>query len=369
MFGVQSNYAQTTKINVTLHARVDTTQAEVKAVAQLWINYLNAQSDSVYDNPFWNAAEKKQYKDFDLSRAFIYQFPARQLLQTYSPTVLSVVKEGDAYAIRTLFAAEGLEGNYKKSNPWCITKLYAINENGNWKLKNALPIITQHWRHTTVGRITFIYPPHHAFDSRLAHKANAFCDSLSKVFQFLKWKPFDFYITENSDELGELLNFDFFFSGHTTGVAMYDSRIVLSGFGSEWYPHEFVHLIVPPANRHALINEGFATWLGGAMEKTFKERAHILAKQLAKNDTVTFTDVLHKQWGWQYAAFYTSGAIWCEAAYKKGGLPMVQQLLAIPPDDKQLITALSQIFGINKEDVNQFWRSAVLEYQFIKPSE
>lgn len=41
-----------------------------------------------------------------------------------------------------MYSAKGLEGDYPKSNPWSIQKVYAVIENNEWRLKNSLPIIT-----------------------------------------------------------------------------------------------------------------------------------------------------------------------------------------------------------------------------------
>ncbi len=362
LFPLIYNLAFGQHTTITIHSRVDTTKKEIREIVTLWTNYLNAKPDSIYDNPYWNEAEKKLYKDFDFSRIYIYQFSSKQLLNYFKPTILSIEKESDTYAIRTIFAAEGLEGIYRRSNPWCITKLYAIKENNKWKLKNALPIVTQNWKRKTVGKITFIYPTQHVFNDTLAKKANEFCTRITKDLQFPEWKPFDFYITESGDELGKLLNFDFYAAGYTTGIGMNDNRILLGGFGSEYYTHEFVHLTIPKFNRHYLIEEGFATWQGGAMEKTFEERAKILAGQIAINDTVTFIDVLNKKWGWQYAAYYTTGGIFCKLAYDKGGITAVKKLLEIPPNNDKLIESLCALFGIGKNDLDKFWRTETLRY-------
>jgi hypothetical protein len=361
-FYSNKTFAQQTKIDVTIHSRVDTTNLDTKEVAMLWINYLNAKPDSLYDNPFWNSAEKFKFKRFDFSMEYLYQFPSSQLLRYYKPTILSIEKEGDNYGIRTIFSADGLPEEYRKSNPWCITKLYAVKEKGNWKLKNALPIITANWNKKTIGKITFIYPQHHKFNDKLAKKASLFCDEISKEYKFSDWKPFDFYITDSGDELGKLLNFDFYFAGYTTGIGMNDNRILFSGMGSEYYPHEFIHLIVPTQDRHWIIEEGFATWKAGQGGKTFEESAKLLANELAINNTVTFSDVLNKKWGWQYAAFYTTGAIFCKAAYDKGGVVLVKKLLEIPPNDEKLIEAISKLFEIKKEDIDIFWRKEALKF-------
>jgi hypothetical protein len=354
---------QQTKIDVAIHSRADTSKKEIKEVAELWTNYLNSNPDSLYDNPYWSNAEKSKYKSFDFSAPYLYQFPSEQLLHHYKPTILSIEKEGEYYGIRTLFSADALEGIYRKSNPWCITKLYAVKENGEWRLKNALPVITEKWNKKTIGKINFIYPQHHKFNNDLAIKANQFCNELSKEFNFPEWEPFEFYITESADEMGKLLNFDFYSAGYTTGIGDNDKRVLLSGMGSEYYPHEFVHLILPKLDRHGLIEEGFATWKGGQGEKTFEESAELLANELAKNQTVTFSDILAKNWGWQYASFYTTGAVLCKAAYDKGGLSLVKKLLETPRDDEKLVAALCSLFEIKGRDINTFWRSEVLKFK------
>jgi hypothetical protein len=363
LFSVMQTFGQQTNFDVTIHSRVDTTNIETKEVANLWINYLSSKPDSLTDNPYWNNAEKIKFRNFDFSVPYLYQFPSNQLLNYYKPTILSIEKEGDYYGIRTIFAADGLQGEYRKSNPWCITKLYAVQENGEWKLKNALPIITENWNKKTIGKITFIYPPSHNLDEELAKKASRFCDEITEEFQFPQWKPFDFYITNSGDELGKLLNFDFSFAGYTTGIGMNENRMLLSGLGSEFYPHEFIHLIVPDIDRHGLMEEGFATWKGGQGGKTFEESANILANEIYLNQTITFTDILNKKWGWQYAAFYTTGAIFFKAAYDKGGIVLVKKLLETPNDNEKLIQTICSLFEIEKNEIDIFWRSEVLKFK------
>jgi len=351
------------KIEVEIHSRVDTTKNEIKEIATLWANYLNSEPDKISDNPYWNEEEKAKYKDFDFSRNLLYKFPSNQLLRNFRPKILSIEKEGEYYGIRTIYSADGLEGEYRKSDPWAIQKVYAVRENNQWRLKNSLPIITKNWNRKTIGKITFVYSSDHKFNEELAAKANEFCNQVKDEFNFPDWDPFDFYITGSGDELGRLLNFDFFSAGYTTGIGFNEKRILLSGIGSEYYPHEFTHLIVPKAERHSLIEEGFATWQGGQDGKTFEESVSLFANELSKNDTVTFVDVLNRKWGWQYAAYYTTGAILCNSAYKKGGVKLVNELLKIPNDSGKLVDNLCLIFAIEKKDFDDFWRNETLKYK------
>lgn len=360
-------FAQKSTFDLTIHARVDTTKQETKEIVALWSNYLSSKPDSIYDNPYWNEEEKKKYRDFDFTRRIIYQFPSAQLLNYYKPTILSVEKEGDNYAIRTLFSADGLEGVYRKSNPWCITKLYAVKENNQWKLKNALPILTQYWKRRTIEKITFIYPPEHSFNEIVAKKANKFCDSITSKFQFTDWKPFDFYITKSGDELGKLLGFDFYFAGYSTGMGMKERGALFCGNDSEWYPHEFVHLIDGDYKRHGIVEEGFATWVSGQVsyETSFETAAKILAQALSKNDTITFEDIVNKKWGWQNASlyYYSTGAIVCKLIYEKGGIIALKKLLNTPPDDDKLIGTICELLKIKTTDLDGFLRTEILKYK------
>lgn len=350
------------KIQVEIHSRVDTTKNEIKQIATLWSNYLNSEPDKISDNPYWNEEEKLKYKDFDLSRSLLYQSPSNQLLRHFKPKILSIEKEGEHYGIRTMYSADGLEGEYRKSDPWAIQKIYAVRENNQWRLKNSLPIVTANWNRKTIGKITFIYSPNHRFSPELAEKANEFCNQVKNEFLLPEWEPFEFYVTQSGDDLGRLLNFDFFFAGYTRGIGLNEERILLSGMGSEYYPHEFIHLIVPKFDRHRLIEEGFATWIGGQGGETFEESVKLFANELSKNDTVTFSDVLNENWGWQYSAFYTTGAIFCNSAYEKGGVELVNELLKIPNNSEKLIERLCLIYDIEQKDFDGFWRNETLKF-------
>lgn len=359
---VEAHSQGNNKVEVTLTARVDTSDAEIKEIVNLWINYLSSNPDSVYDNPYWNEEEKRKYHYFDLASKLMYQMPSEHLLSVYKPIILAVEPEKGKYSIRTLFYAEGLEPPYKSSNPWCSLRVYAELENGVWKLRNALPVLTENWKRKEIGKITFIYPYNHTFNEELARKSVDFCDSIAQVFNFPDWKPFEYYITHSRDELGTLLGFDYFFAGITTGIGYPKNGLLFSGFGTEWYPHELVHMIVESQkDRHQMINEGFATWLGGQKGKSFEENLLDLAKVLSTNDTLTFDDILNNR-VWIPGAYYTTGAVLCEMMYEKGGASAIKFILDSVNNNSELYESIVKILGIKKEDFNKAWRKKVLEY-------
>jgi hypothetical protein len=100
------------QVRPRITARVDTTQPATKAVYHLLAHYLNARPDSIYANPYWNAAELAYYvaqhrENADLAAPFLFQgITARQTFATYQPTVLSIEPVGEKYVARLLLYAE-----------------------------------------------------------------------------------------------------------------------------------------------------------------------------------------------------------------------------------------------------------------------
>jgi uncharacterized protein YcfL len=103
------------RIQVEIHSRVDTTNTEIKAIATLWINYLNAEPDKISDNPYWNEKEKNAYRDFDFSRTLLYQYPAENLLRYFKPKILSIEKEATAWECRARILSSALTGSGLRS--------------------------------------------------------------------------------------------------------------------------------------------------------------------------------------------------------------------------------------------------------------
>lgn len=347
---------------LSFHSRVNLNQKEVKEIAQLWENYLFSEPEKTLDSPYWNFEEKNKYKDYDFSLKYLFQFPSSQLLSYYKPKVLSIEKEGNSYLIRTLFEAENIPDSYKKSNPWAITKIYVIKENGNWRLKNTLSETTKNWHRKTIGKITYIYPPQYKFNENIAKKAVNFCNQKAAFLGIQNWEPFDYYLTYNGDQMGNLINFDFFFAGYTTGISMKKNHILLSGIASEYYPHEFIHMILPPFERHPFIEEGIATWLGGTNNQSFEEVSKRLAQEIDLHPEIQFQDILSKKWGWELNAYYTTGAILSKAAYEKLPPLAFQQFYNLSSSDEELISKLCKVLKMTEEEFHVFWKKEVLKF-------
>ena len=102
-------------IALPITVRVDTTDADIKAVYDLWRKFLSSNPDSAIDSSLWNQKELKRYSDPYAARSWIYN--SERIIKSFPPLLLSIEKEGKFYVIRTLYYSEGLEEPYKGSNP------------------------------------------------------------------------------------------------------------------------------------------------------------------------------------------------------------------------------------------------------------
>ena len=110
-------------IDLPITVRVDTPDADIKAVYELWRKFLSSNPDSAIDTSLWNKKEVKRYGDAYAARNWIYN--SQNIIKSFPPLLLSIEKEGKFYAIRTLYYSEGLEEPYKSSNPWALQTMYA----------------------------------------------------------------------------------------------------------------------------------------------------------------------------------------------------------------------------------------------------
>jgi hypothetical protein len=357
-------FSQGYTVDMTITARVDTTNKDIKDIFELYKNYLLSRPDSVYDNSFWNESEKIKYGDFDLTRSsfFLNGFLNYSILARFKPVVLAIEPENGKYSIRTLFYAEDLQGKSKQSNPWCITKIFAVKENETWKLENALPNIIKNWNVEKKEHITFYYPDTHKYSNELASKSDNFCDSIIRYYRFPQPENINFYICRSADEVGELMGFEYFFTGYTAGKTIKENNIIFSGLNSEWYPHELVHMIVPENKlRHKIIDEGFATFIGGSGTETFEDSFNTLSQFINENDTISFDDILTWKVDSQ-AAFYTGGAVLCKLVEEYKGVDGINELLlSDTSSDDILYDVVMHILKMDKISFSDAWKQAIIK--------
>jgi hypothetical protein len=351
------------QVPVGLTARVDTTQANTKAVYELLINYLNAKPDSLYANPYWQAAEvdvqvRQRHERVDLAAPFLFfDMSAKRTLATYQPTVLSIEPSGAKYVARLLLYAETPPKWVKDShwNPPFLLRYYAArDEAGKWKLENAWANILANWSVYRTPWITFHYPPSFAFTPAKADQASAFCDSVVTVLHLTATKPFDYYVMNSEEELGHLFNFDYWLA-YNTGFTQKVYNRTLSGRGREQH----------------LLAEGIATYLGGVDGYTpYQETLRQVAVDLVRHPKITFEDLYTNKFKYPTNSNprYAAGALVYALVYAKAGLVGFPQLEASENTYESFLAHVATLLQLQPAQTEAYLTQAVRRYAAQRPT-
>jgi hypothetical protein len=366
------------QVPVGLTARVDTTQANTKAVYELLINYLNAKPDSLYANPYWQAAEvdvqvRQRHERVDLAAPFLFfDMSAKRTLATYQPTVLSIEPSGAKYVARLLLYAETPPKWVKDShwNPPFLLRYYAArDEAGKWKLENAWANILANWSVYRTPWITFHYPPSFAFTPAKADQASSFCDSVVTVLHLTATKPFDYYVMNSEEELGHLFNFDYWLA-YNTGFTQKVYNRTLSGRGREQHLHEFVHMLYHPVANYFLA-EGIATYLGGVDGYTpYQETLRQVAVDLVRHPKITFEDLYTNKFKYPTNSNprYAAGALVYALVYAKAGLVGFPQLEASENTYESFLAHVATLLQLQPAQTEAYLTQAVRRYAAQRPT-
>jgi len=366
------------QVAVGLTARVDTTQADTKAIYQLLAHYLNSRPDSLYANPYWQAAEadvqvRQRQERVDLAAPFLFfDMSAKMTLATYQPTVLSIEPSGAKYVARVLLYAETPPKWVKEShwNPPFLLRYYAAQDAaGQWKLENAWSNMLASWSVYRTPWITFHFPPTFAFTPVKADRASAFCDSVVTVLHLAAAKPFDCYVMSSEEELGHLFNVDYWLA-YQTGFTQKVYNRTLSGRGREQHLHEFVHMLYHPVPNYFLA-EGIATYLGGVDGYTpYQETLRQVAVDLARHPEVTFKDLYSNKFKnpTNSNPRYAAGALVYALVYTKVGLDGFKQLEASENTYESFLSHVATLLQLQPAQTEAYLTQAVRRYTVQRPA-
>lgn len=369
VFGVNPLFSQqsTNQIKLLVSSRVDTSSTDIKSIIKLYENYYKSRPDSIYDNPYWNKQEKQLYKDFDFSRASIFQggMNANTLFHYFTPFVMSVEPIGEKYQIRVLFSSPNIDPQNAGSKVWCIQKLNAIKENERWVLENLLVELTKDWTSNRNGIIEYVYPPSHSFDIEASNNAIKFCHGIIQRFNQSFSGSIKYYVTSSIDDMGLLENFDYYFVGTTTGKAR--EGMILTAKGNENYPHELVHKLLPVnANRGYVIEEGLAEFLG--TKEDLDEYGNLMGKLATdlknSSEKINFKSIVSQSVEFNgYQTAYPAGAGICELVYELNGDEGLKQLIKSNTEEyHSIIKTVCSITKLTESELETEWNIIMGKY-------
>lgn len=359
------------EINVSLGGGVDTaSNLNKKEVYHLWENYLNSNPDSVYNNPFWNESEKKQFNTFDLANSAGYLSPSLYSLiyRNGQNVVLSIAPYGELYIINSLFYYLNSD---KSIYPLAIVNYIAKKTKNNYKLYNYLPFHTINWQRKQVGYFNYIYHKNHPFDIKKAFEANKFYTKLGNLLDF-KLDTLTYYIAENCDKIYELQGFDYIIGkgrdNNFCGFFDHNNKIVYSNtVVGEDYRHEIIHIILKEFPSSGVFHLGIATYWGGKnahFNKTLNHHIKRINTYLKAHPEINLNNFFEDfyEMDEHTSPHYIIAAIFCHLAIEQGGINKLKRLFEYGNSNEDFYIAIEKEFGLQRSSLNKFLRKKFEHY-------
>jgi len=345
-------------IDVHINPGVDTSDAKIKMIIETWKNYLKY-TDTLGKSytAYWNKEEQTTFKNYDF---LAYEFSQNWYKRGHQNIVSVQHIEDDLFKLRVQFY-------YKDSLSVTLASLinfYARKIGDRYYLENAFKHRTKDWQNKAVGHITYVYPKEHFFDVDLANKMNLFIDSIALVFDIKEVQPINFIFTDSWEQTQHAKGVDFYMGegnywkpqGRVNGF----NNWLFSGRGSEWYPHEVIHLYLYPLYKNAAqLHEGIACFLGGHLGKDLSFHYKRLYAYLLKHPEIDLSNLFDFYYmDAETNPTHVISGLFTEIAYERGGIRLVKELLATGDDfadisyKERYFKIVEAVLQIKKENYN-----------------
>jgi len=186
---------------------------------------------------------------------------------------------------------------------------------------------------------------------------NKFNVSLARKFG-IKPIQITYYKFEDPEQLFKIMGFDYIpnmYYSTSGGLAQQWTNTLLAGNNSELYEHEAVHFYTAALfpNRSKVVDEGYATYLGGSGGKTLDQLAPF-AKNYIKNHPEKNITKLATDFGTvvegNVPITYILSALICRDIDHKYGIGGIKKLLKLNKGEDYF----NNLYNVNKIDKNNF---------------
>lgn len=348
---------------ITINYDIDTTAFDISEPLNLWLDFLKTKNDSI-GSKYWNKAEVEKYgydSYFLIENELQFGSDNYLLVLSYADVkILSIRKVDEFYKITCILEFKPYNG---KGNIQYIFHVYAGPDSGKLKLYNALTINTRlNLNHSTVGMIRFHYPKAHSFNSGLAKEQNDFLQGIATDFR-VPIDTMDYYFAPTFPDVQRIKGFDFIVGDNgeevPSGKADPKNRIVYSAGLAEYYPHEFIHILLNPhyPDCHLWFNEGVATFFGMSRGKDVDWHLRKVNTHLIEHPEIDLNNMLELRTLDKYTGYrYALGGFLIGEAFKKGGYGLVMELMKAGQADEDFYAAIEKFLGVQRQDIDHWIR-------------
>jgi hypothetical protein len=284
--------------------------------------FLASKDQSPSENPYWLPADFKtyQYPYLDIYQVGM-QDDSGNFLQ---PTLIDIV-ETDSTTQRIVKLGYLRQAADPAANVM-VYKVIANLSGPKVLFSRYTDYATRAWANYEIGSIRYVISPHRKLDSLAVRRQG---EDIDRLCAFLEATPIHLTYFSCTDplELFQIKGFDYhpkMYWAKTGGLAEH-ANMIYSGGNSEYYTHEITHLYTRAQfpQLHGLLDEGFATFVGGSSGRSYLWHRTRLKDYLAARPSLNLADCLDP-----YSRLYTEddtplsymvGALLCERALRMGG--------------------------------------------------
>lgn len=342
---------------------------DIVKINQLWNDYLMSSPDSLYNNPYWNRADKEKYKSYDLLRSEgylgLYGLAKYGVLKNL---VLSIKPLDDKYYdIHSMY----YWGHFTEY-PYVLCTTHVLSfkgENGSFVLGNWLDYYSRNWKTVTKGNITFHYQTYKRNNGKIK-KAVQFFSFLREKFN-VEIDHLDVYISNGFRESQKLKGYGYDFGetavydtsdlGGTTDI---DNNIIYSNSTQgEFYQHEMMRFVRSKyRTAHYLLTDGLSEYysenpqiIGIPIQSHFKDLDNYLAEHpeidLKVFDNFDTGNLIQKN--------YLIGFVLVDLIEKRCGHDKLLEALETVRTDEELLSFLQNELNISGNDINGIIRAEI----------
>jgi|GEM_PF-6647915 len=334
-----------------------------KEIKESLTGFLNNLYKGSVNNPFIDQDYLHKNKE-PFMWLIAYDDEAKSMKYKINPIVLSVLPvENSSYLIKLEFMNIA-----KPDNPKLVVlaSLIAKMTGSKYYMYSALDHYTQFWEKQKIGTINYIYPQKlnlknanamNKFNIQLAHKFN------TQPIQI------NYYKFEDPEQLFKTMGFDYIpnmYYSTSGGLAEQWTNTLYAGNNSELYEHEAVHFYTAVLfpNRSKVVDEGYATYLGGSGGKSLDELAvftknYIKAHQ-EKDILKLSTDFTVRVEG-NVPITYILSALVCRDIENKYGIKGIKKMFS-PEKSEDYFKNLYSINKVDRETFTAYINELLKEY-------
>lgn len=314
----------------------------------------------------------KNYKEYWIDDDFVkLKEPFRDLYFAfnsgyldYEPTVISVYKNENNIYKESYTVKIAIIGNPEGFNSlYQIYDLGVVFLDNKPKFRNLFLDNLKNYKIKKVSNISYYLKK--GINKNQIKQQVKFDNYISNFLHKDKLE-YDFFVCSSFKEILKLQSFDYFdnmyFHNSAGGMAWGKESIVFSGGDSFYYPHEVVHLYMSKhyPNRHDVLDEGMATFLGGSLGLSYEELLKELREEVHKSNINLFDYAFDVNLRGRFLkngtpVFYIVGALICDLAYKEKGIEGLEKLISIGyKNEEKLILEMGKTFQVDKNDLDVF---------------